>query len=749
MKRFLVIVFLVAPCCVLAQLPSAELYTVSPPVIEAGKATEVTFRGANLEELSSLHFSDNRIKAELVDGEKFRVTVPSDFSPGQVEVRAAGYFGLSTSRPLTIAQPNRPLVGDSGKANHNRATAPALAVEALAYGVTDANQTNWYTFPAKKGERLLIHCYAERIDSMADATLTLVDKAGNELERDRDTVGRDPLLDFTAPADGDYFVGVHDFLYNGGANFPYLLEVTSRPWIDAVFPPATQQGTVTDLTLLGRNLPGGSLGDGLEIDGKPVETVSVRVTAPMEADTPAFDANHPSRAMLPTFPYRLEGSNAVDIGLTMMPVTVVKNDEDIPTFVPPGEIAARFDKDGDTDEFRFLAAAGKTYWLEVIGERIAGHIDPYLVIDGTKTEAADSAGLGGATFDDASRDAAMKFKADKAGEYSVTVVNRFASGGPEHNYRLAIREAVPEFEIVGVLERSYLDVKQAFPATPLLRKGGVFPMRVLINRKDGFDGPITLTAEGLPAGVSCPSVTVSGNESSARIVFSATPDAATWNGEVSVFGSAKIGGKDIRLPLRIGTLVFGITDYNTTRIRSRLAHGLPLSVSEHEKAPVSLEIGSSETYSVTLGEKLEIPVKVTARNGLKGNLTVTPLGLRGLTKPPTVTIDEKKNEAKLVLDFTAKKGAFAPEFGTWNFVVKAFGTTKHQLNPEAAERAAEELKRIEAKPDATDAEKEEARKHAKTATDRAKEKDVMFATYSLPLTVEVKPAPKETEKKSP
>ena len=749
MKRFLSIILLVYPCGAQAQLPSSELYTISPPAVEAGQTTEVTLRGANLEELSSLHFPDDRIKAELIDGEKFRVTVPSEFSPGVIEVRAAGYFGLSTSRPLTIVKPKRPLLADSGKTNHDRATAPALAIEALAYGVTDANQTDWWKISAGKGDRLLVHCYAERIDSLADATLTLVDKNGNELERERDRVGRDPLLDFTAPADGDYFVGVHDFLYNGGANFPYLLEVTRRPWIDAVFPPAIQQGTATDLTLLGRNLPGGSPGDGLKIDGKPVETVTVRVTAPAKADAPVFNANRPSRAMLPAFAYQLENSNAVNIGLTGIPVTVVKNDKEIPPIAPPVEIAARFDKAGDSDQFTFLAEAEKTYWIEVIGERISGHIDPFLVIEGTSTQADDSAGLGGATFDDASRDSAVQFKADKAGEYTVTVVNRFASGGPDQTYRLAIREAAPGFDLVGVLERPYLDQRQAFPAAPLLRKGGTFPVQVLIDRKDGFDGPITLSAEELPDGVSCPPVEVSGKEPSARIVFSTTPDAADWDGTVSIFGSAKVAGKDIRQPLRAGTLVSGITDYNTARLRSRLTHGIPLSVSEHEKSPVSLDVGSGTPFSVTLGEKLEIPIKVTDRNGIKGNLTVTPLGLRGLTKPPAITIDEKKNEAKLVLDFTAKKGVFAPEEGRWNFVLKASGTAKYQLNPGAAKAAAEELKRIEAKPEATDAIKEEARKHAKTTADRAKEKDVKFSTYSLPLAVEVKPAPAEPEKKSP
>ena len=346
------------------------------------------------------------------------------------------------------------------------------------------------------------------------------------------------------------------------------------------------------------------------------------------------------------------------------------------------------------------------------------------------------------TFDDASRDAAVAVTPKEAGEQRITVVNQFASGGPDHTYRLAIREAVPDFNLIGVMERPYLDQRQAYPATPHLRLGGTFPVRILVDRMDGFEGPIKVAAEGLPEGVTCPPVTISGKESSARIVFTAAPDAKPWHGTVTVSGESEVG----RRPLRTGTLVSGTTDYNTTRLRSRLALGFPLSVSEHEKAPVSLEIGNGGNFSVTMGEKLEIPVKITARNGVKGNLALTPVGLRGLSKPPTLTIDEKKDEGKLTLDFTEKKGVFSPSVGTWNFVLKATGTTKYRLNPEAAERAAAEVKRLEALPDADPKELDEARKHAKTTADRAKEKDVKFTTWSLPIEVLVKPAP---EKKSP
>ena len=35
--------------------------------------------------------------------------------------------------------------------------------------------------------------------------------------------GRDPLIDFEAPADGDYVVGLYDFIYAGGGDYYYRL----------------------------------------------------------------------------------------------------------------------------------------------------------------------------------------------------------------------------------------------------------------------------------------------------------------------------------------------------------------------------------------------------------------------------------------------------------------------------------------------------------------------------------------------
>lgn len=759
----LLVAALILPTAGRAQLPSAELQSLKPHVIRAGETTEVTHAGLNLENLSALAFSDPRITAEVVaDTKQFRITVPAEVPEGPVEVRVDGYFGRSTSRFLTVAAKDSTILADAGAVHHDPAKAPALPLEAVAHGTTDLNQIDRWKITLTKGQRILVHCRAERIDSRADATLVLTDAQGLELERSRDVVGRDPLLDFTAVADGDYLVGVHDFLYNGGAEYTYLLTASTRPWIDAVFPPAGQEGQVLEATLLGRNLPGGSPGEGLKLDGKPLETLSVRIPVGKAAG-PAPDPAAPARAILPGFPFSHEGSNPIRIGLANAPVISEVNDADLPPLTLPCEVAARFDTEGDTDAFRFSTKVGTAYWLEVIGDRLGGKVDPYLVVekvtkaaDGKETyalvrEGDDTAAKSGTRLSSGSRDATLTIAAGDAADYRVTVVNQFDSGGPTHLYRLAIREAKPDFELFAVQERSHYEKTEAHPAATLLRKGGTEPIRVLIHRRDGFDGPITLEATGLPAGVACPPVTASLKEDSLRLVFHAAPDAAGWNGDITIVGKAKLGEKELLRDAKATAFVQGTADATKERLRPRLSVSLPLSVSATEQAPVSLEVGNGGRFTVEMGQKLEIPVKITARNGAKGALAITADGLQGLRTSPALSLDEKTNEGKLTLTFTPQNNIFTPEVGTWTFVLKAIGVTSYRRMPEAADAAAAELKRADealkaAKPEEKDAltkAKTAAEAKSKAATAAAAPKDVKFSACTLPIVVEVKAAAKK------
>ena len=93
----------------------------------------------------------------------------------------------------------------------------------------------------------------------------LYDAQGKQLAQSQDEdvrdEKRDPFIDFDAPEDGDYYVKLTDFTYNGGGDYFYRLGVSTLPYIDYILPPSIPAGSDATVTIYGRNLPGGEASD--------------------------------------------------------------------------------------------------------------------------------------------------------------------------------------------------------------------------------------------------------------------------------------------------------------------------------------------------------------------------------------------------------------------------------------------------------------------------------------------------------
>ena len=81
----------------------------------------------------------------------------------------------------------------------------------------------------------------------------------------------------------------------------------------------------------------------------------------------------------------------------------------------------------------------------------------------------DTPAAPGTRLSSGSRDLTLLIAAGAAADYRITTINQFGSGGPAHLYRLVLREARPDFELLAVAERSHYELTQAYPAAPLLR----------------------------------------------------------------------------------------------------------------------------------------------------------------------------------------------------------------------------------------------------------------------------------------
>src|SRR5262249_15363038 len=201
-----------------AQLPQARLDRIFPLGGAAGSEVLLDVAGKDLDEAKALHFDHPGFKAELVKPNQFRVTIDPDTPPGTHDIRVVGRYGITGSRLLAVS---RGLAEVAEKEpNDSPEQAQAVPMNAAVNGQSDNNGDDFYRFPAKKGERVTIDCQALRLDSTLRAMLVVSAADGRELARSKPYYDRtDPLLDFIAPADGDYVVGLHDLTYSGG--LPY------------------------------------------------------------------------------------------------------------------------------------------------------------------------------------------------------------------------------------------------------------------------------------------------------------------------------------------------------------------------------------------------------------------------------------------------------------------------------------------------------------------------------------------------
>lgn len=557
-----------------AQLPNTRLFAIFPTGGQAGTTVELTItNGQELEEIQRLLFSHPGIvaapKMQDVAGKKqpvlnqFIITISADVPPGNYDVRAIGFFGISNPRTFVVG--SRKELNET-EPNNTRETAFAVELNQTINGrINGATDVDWFKFAGKAGQRVLADCLARRLDSKLDANLELFDGSGRRLSVARNTfVNRDALLDVTLPADGDYFLKLNDFVYAGGEDFPYRLNLSIGPFIDFVMPPAGTPGSNGQYTLYGRNLPGGQPAN-LTSRGRPLEKLTVNIPLPNQADL--LDPKvtlEPFSAGMDGIPYWIDSpngrSNPVMIYLSSAnPVLEVEPNNtgaQSQKITVPGEVAGQFQTRGDVDCYTFDAKAKDTYWVEVVAHRAGSAADPVVVIDQVKTNDKGEETLTRISsldddptnplpnvFDTLNDDTSVKFVAPSDGTYRITLRDRYgtARGDASLVYRLILRPETPDFRVVAIPAAVTQPAqRQAAPSGITLRRGDNYPIFVMALRRDGFTGPITISAEGLPPGVTCSEVTIGSTPSSGIMVFSTTEDAAAWAGTIKLNAKARI-----------------------------------------------------------------------------------------------------------------------------------------------------------------------------------------------------------------
>jgi len=199
-------------------------------------------------------------------------------------------------------------------------------------------------------------------------------------------------------------------------------------------------------------------------------------------------------------------------------------------------------------------------------------------------------------------DSRLNFVAPQDGDYILHLKDVRGLEGQAFAYRLSLHDANPDYEL------------RAEPENPNVPKGGSAFVTVNANRVQGYEGPIEITAEGLPAGVTASAATIPAGQDSTVILLSADASAPVdaLPTAFKIVGHAKTNGRDL----------------------ARVANeDEPLGLASVIPPPDAVVTAGPSHITLEPGQDVKVTLHVERRKGFEGRV---PCTVRNL--PPGVRV---------------------------------------------------------------------------------------------------------------
>jgi hypothetical protein len=498
----------------------------NPVAVQRGKTTEVTVSGQmNFSGSYKTLFEGTGISAEVVADSattpnpnprprrnaaatvKLKVTASADAALGVREFRIVSNLGLSSIGQLLIV--DDPVILESGD-NNVLARANPIAPPCVVCGRIEAvEDVDYFKFHAEAGQCFAFEAVCARIQDKihdlqkhADPILTLYDSEGRELAVNDDFYFADPLLSYTIPKTGDYFIQIRDSKYDGDARWVYALLVTPRPYVSHVFPLAANPGQFVDVEPVG---------------SAKALSPRVRLKAPLEPGVHRVQLDVGNSKTNPTA-----------FIVSPLPQVIEQEPNDTPAqatrvTIPCG-INGRIGSKRDLDHFVFKATKGRAIRFEVkarrFGTPLQSSLDSFLDI-------MTPAGQVLASNDDLfGKDAGLVFTPPADGDYVVRLRDLNSKGGDTYVYYLEADWVRPDFTL------------RCDPDKAMIGPGSSTAWFVHVVRSNGFDAPVKVELKGLPQGVSASPLTIPATMTQGIVVLTAAADAPRGAANVQIVGTA-------------------------------------------------------------------------------------------------------------------------------------------------------------------------------------------------------------------
>jgi hypothetical protein len=620
-----------------AQTSYPMVARVEPIAIQAGTSGEFRISGTqNFAGATALLFAGTGLSAEITEASapgkastfvKARITAASGTEMGPRELRVVTPQGVSSVGLLVVTAD--PVAGEADdKANDLPATAQDLALPVVVAGaIARTEDVDWYRFHTRAGQSLSFSVWGNRLEDKIhdlqthfDPILTLTDNRGRELAADDNALFADPRVIYRFPEAGTYYLQIRDTTYAGNASWTYALHATAGPVATSVFPMAVAPGRAAELSALGVNFDATKA---VTID-PPGESGSGLTWQPLHTDAG------------PTPPL---GVLATDLPLATEMGEAPATPDKAPILPVPSALSGRFEQPGDVDCYLFEARKGQALVFEVVARRAGSNADPVLRVvrasGAPLVEVDDSEG----------KDPRIEWSAPADGAFAVQVQDLHGRGGEGLGYVLLARPARPDFTLT------------CDPDKVNIGPGARSSIFVKLQRREGFDGPVSLSWEGLPPGVSVSPLTVPANMTQGEMVLSAADDAPRGATLATLRGTGPgPDGPIVRLATPRQEIYLpggGRGLYNVESLAVAVTDPSDITV-DATPSEITLKPGESVTLDVTIRRKsgFEQPVNLAVDLTHLGGTFASglPPGVSLKASASKTLIDAKSDRGRIVLE---------------------------------------------------------------------------------------------------
>ena len=461
------------------------------------------------------------------------VTVAPNAVPGERELRlltAGGLtnplrFEVGTYPELCEREPNDPKPD-------SRPTGQVAEVPVTFNGQILPGDIDCLRFRGHRGQNLVIEVAARSlIPYLADAVpgwfqpvLAVFNAQGKELAyADNYRFRPDPVVLIHVPDDGDYWLQIRDSIYRGREDFVYRIKISEQPFVTAFYPLGAAVGSVAQCHMVGWNLPRNEMAMDTKPDGGAIREFTVTGRGGV--------------------------SNSVSYAVDALPDVAEKEPNDTRETaqeVPwPCVINGRINKPGDVDVFKLAAPPGATVIVDVTARRLGSPLDSVVrVTDATGKVLAwndDSMPKDGQLqlgdgLETHHADSRLSVKLPEKGPFFVQIEDTQRQGGDPYGYRLRISPPRPDFAL------------RVTPSGINIAPGQNLPLTVHVDRRDGFNGPVTVKLDPAPAGWSLTGNVIPPGRERLHITLQTAPNAPAGCVPLHLIGTADLNGAQVTRP---------------------------------------------------------------------------------------------------------------------------------------------------------------------------------------------------------